>query len=215
MKFLTRKSLGFSQQPHFSSASYWEERYLKGGNSGAGSFGNLAQFKAEVINGIIAAQGIESGLEFGCGDGNNLALYLFKQYTGVDISEAALTICREKYRDDASKRFLHYAQSPSEKAEMTLSLDVIYHLVEDTVYFEYLDRLFSCSNRFVLIYSTCVNYRSRSPHVRHRNFLRRVSERWPQWHVTDVIANRYPVIDIAVEQPGFSPADFYLFSQEK
>lgn len=32
------------------STDYWKNRYLEGGNSGAGSYNNLAQFKAEVIN---------------------------------------------------------------------------------------------------------------------------------------------------------------------
>ena len=37
------------------SAAYWEERYRRGGNSGAGSYGKLAEFKAEVINDFVAS----------------------------------------------------------------------------------------------------------------------------------------------------------------
>ena len=33
-----------------SSKDYWEKRYSKGGNSGAGSYNNLALFKASIIN---------------------------------------------------------------------------------------------------------------------------------------------------------------------
>jgi len=37
----------------FSSKEYWEKRYVKGGNSGIGSYGKLALFKAETINDFI------------------------------------------------------------------------------------------------------------------------------------------------------------------
>ena len=33
---------------NFNSKKYWEDRYLKGGNSGNGSYGVLAQFRADV-----------------------------------------------------------------------------------------------------------------------------------------------------------------------
>lgn len=33
-----------------SSKEYWEQRYAGGGTSGAGSYGKLAEFKAEIIN---------------------------------------------------------------------------------------------------------------------------------------------------------------------
>src|SRR5579859_8234848 len=56
------------------SSTYWEERYRAGGNSGAGSYGRLAEFKAEVLNGFVHSRGIRSVVEFGCGDGAQLAL---------------------------------------------------------------------------------------------------------------------------------------------
>ncbi len=36
-----------------TSGEYWEERYKVGGNSGAGSYNNLAKFKGEIINNFI------------------------------------------------------------------------------------------------------------------------------------------------------------------
>ena len=55
-----------------ASDDYWEERYSKGKNSGAGSYNELARFKAEVLNGFVQKQNIRSVIEFGCGDGNQL-----------------------------------------------------------------------------------------------------------------------------------------------
>src|SRR5690348_11631317 len=56
------------------SSIYWEQRYLAGGTSGAGSFGRLAQFKAETINAFASRANIQTVIEFGCGDGRQLRL---------------------------------------------------------------------------------------------------------------------------------------------
>jgi hypothetical protein len=55
-----------------SSETYWIARYKRGGDSGRGSYGKLAQFKAGVINKFVEANKINTIIEFGCGDGNQL-----------------------------------------------------------------------------------------------------------------------------------------------
>jgi hypothetical protein len=44
----------------FSSKKYWNDRYLMGGNSGSGSYNQLAQFKADIINNFIKKNLIKS-----------------------------------------------------------------------------------------------------------------------------------------------------------
>ena len=36
-----------------NSHEYWEKRYASGGNSGAGSYNYLAEFKAEILNNFV------------------------------------------------------------------------------------------------------------------------------------------------------------------
>lgn len=55
------------------------------------------------------------------------------------------------------------------KPELSLSLDVIYHLVEDKVYEKYMHDLFSLASRYVIIYAWDTEER-KNYHVRHRNF---------------------------------------------
>jgi len=43
-----------------NTLNYWENRYKNNGNSGAGSYGRLAEFKAEIINKFIADKNINS-----------------------------------------------------------------------------------------------------------------------------------------------------------
>lgn len=45
---------------------------MQGGTSGAGSYGVLAEFKAEVINSLLLEHSILTAIEFGCGDGSQL-----------------------------------------------------------------------------------------------------------------------------------------------
>jgi hypothetical protein len=66
---------------HFkNSAQYWEDRYVNGMTSGSGSYGRLAEFKAEFLNEFVADHKISSIVEFGCGDGAQLALAAYPKY---------------------------------------------------------------------------------------------------------------------------------------
>jgi SAM-dependent methyltransferase len=92
-------------------------------------------------------------MEFGCGDGNQLALMRYPSYVGVDVSPSAVKLCRAQFAEDPSKKFyildqeLQAEEAP--KADLTLSLDVIYHLVEDEVFERHMEALFASSRRFV------------------------------------------------------------------
>ncbi len=163
-----------------SSKGYWETRYRMGGTSGEGSRGPNAEYKAKVINKFIAEHGVDSLIEFGCGDGYQLGMFDAKSYVGVDVSSTIVEHCRNLYASDAGKSFIQLDDYRGQQADLSLSLDVIFHLVEDSVYHDYLDRLFSASTRFVIIYSTSVDMPSTgTPHVRHRDCVADVAKRYP------------------------------------
>lgn len=198
----------------FRSGAYWESRYASDGNSGDGSYGRLATFKATVINNLVKEKAILSVIEFGCGDGNNLTHYDFQCYTGVDVSKTAIGMCRRRFAHMpySFKTLADYITEPSAIQDMAISIDVIFHLVEDEVYQDYMERLFSCSSKCVLIYSSCVNYQQ-AEHVRHRNFLHWVASKMPKWSLTKVIPNEFPAPDLMADLPGTSFADFYLYER--
>ena len=77
--------------------SYWEKRYSNGGNSGAGSYGEVAKFKALTINKFLYDSKISNVIDFGCGDGAQLELLNINDYTGVDVSKTAILRLQEKY----------------------------------------------------------------------------------------------------------------------
>jgi SAM-dependent methyltransferase len=185
------------------STTYWDTRYRQGGTSGDGSYGELAAFKAEVLNGFIADHKIDSVLELGCGDGNQLALAAYPRYVGLDVSPEAVGRCIERFRRDPTKSFFLYSPRYFHDAtgvfaaDCTLSLDVIYHLVEDEVYATYLEHLFGWARRFVVIYSSDRSMDGSlvlrdAPHVRHRPVTADVARLFPMFTLVRRIPNRYP-----------------------
>jgi SAM-dependent methyltransferase len=198
------------QRLRFSgSIAYWERRYSRGGTSGAGSYGEQAAHKAAFLNEFVDRHAIQSVIEFGCGDGNQLSLASYPRYLGLDVSATAIEQCLERFAADPTKSFIAYTprllSDPARfiRADLALSLDVIYHLVEDLVYDDYMRRLFGAADRFVVIYATDTSGRRSAPHVRHRSFSEWVTANAPWWSVDEVRI-----------RPRDAYQDFYVFRAE-
>jgi SAM-dependent methyltransferase len=202
----------FKRRRFDGSADYWERRYIDGGNSGAGSYNRLAEFKAAFLNDFVARNGLRSVIEFGSGDGAQLELAQYPEYIGVDVSKAAVETTRSRFASDPSKRFFESAElPPATRAELSLSLDVIYHLVEDVVFDGYMRALFDASTRFVIVYSSNDDRPSPAPHVRHRRFTDWVQQHRPEFALKECVANSYPFD--ANDPDNTSFADFYVFER--
>ena len=200
----------------FKSNKYWENRYNSGGNSGSGSYGKLAQFKADTINKFIKEEKIQNIVEFGCGDGNNLSLYSINSYIGIDVSNKAIKICKSKFKNDLSKKFFTLSEfkmqeNSNKNAELILSLDVIYHLIEDEVYNEYMELLFNTSSKYIIIYAS--NYNEEfCTHVKHRKFTNWIKENKKNWSLKNFIKNIYKYDSKNPTETTF--ADFYIFERD-
>jgi len=184
----------FGRTREFSSERYWRERYAAGGNSGAGSYDRFAEHKARVLNDFVARHRVESVVEFGCGDGNQLRYARYPAYLGLDVSPQAIARCRGLFAADPSKRFALLQESQEERAELAMSLDVIYHLVEDVVFDAYMRRLFASATRFVAIYSSDSESMPgpSAPHVRHRRYSDWIAAHAPAWALLEHVPNEFP-----------------------
>ncbi|MEO6666922.1 MAG: class I SAM-dependent methyltransferase [Nitrospiria bacterium] len=198
------------RQPFPGTAAYWERRYASGGTSGAGSYGPFAEFKAKVINDFVSRHHVDSVIEFGCGDGNQLKLARYPRYLGLDVSESAVARCQSEFPHDRSKEFKLSSEYRGEKADLALSLDVIYHLVEEDVFQDYMRALFGASNRYVIIYSSNSddNRRYDGTHLRQRKFTEWVAVNMPGWRLIAHIPNEYPY---EPDTSGGSIADFFIY----
>jgi SAM-dependent methyltransferase len=196
----------------FSSAAYWEGRYRAGGHSGAGSQGRLAGFKADFLNALIRDNAIASAIEFGCGDGRQLELLEVADYVGLDVAPTAVAQCRARFGGQEGRDFRLMGERVGLAAsELGLSLDVVYHLVEDAVFAEYMEALFAHAWRFVVIYASDVDAGWTSPHVRHRRFSAHVAARFPDWRLAAVVPNLYPFDPHNPEETSF--AAFHVYRQ--
>jgi SAM-dependent methyltransferase len=193
----------------FCSERYWDQRYRAGGTSGAGSRGEMAEHKATFINNFVADNAVANVLDFGCGDGHLVSLLKVPAYIGADVSAAALAHC--------ATRFPQYRFMPMQSldaalhADLVLSIDVIFHLVEDAVFGQYLHALFGHARRFVVIHSSNFDSAWPAPHVRHRRFTEYVADARPEWRLIAHLPTRFPYDPERPEDTSF--ADFYVYGR--
>jgi len=87
---------------------------------------------------------------------------------------------------------------------------VLYHLIDDAIYVNYLDQLFSLSRRYVVIYAS--NFDGPdirgAAHVRHRKFTSDIARRFPQWTLLKLVENPYKFKES-------TEADFAIYSREE
>lgn len=206
-----RVSLLRQQLAYSDSARYWEWNYARGATSGSGSYGALAEGKSRFLNTLVREHAVRSVIEFGCGDGNQLALADYPHYVGLDVSRSAIALCQRRFAADPAKSFFLYDgmcftdRTGTFTADLALSLDVVYHLTEDTVFETYLTHLFAVGQRLVVIYSTNQEISDTAPHVRHRHFTPWVEANCPGWALTGVTQG--PNADQA-------RADFFVYERQ-
>jgi hypothetical protein len=187
-----------------TTENIWETHYLNGENSGDGSYGDLCFFKTNVLNEHIRKHNIQSIFDFGSGDGSQIENVITKNYVGVDISKKAVSLCRERYSSDSTKIFYYVGDYTFDKTfDMTMSLDVIYHILEDDLYRDYMNKLFRSSNKWVIIYSS--NYSGhKHQHMYTKKFTDDVAEWFKNFRLVETIPQLYP---------NKSSADFYIFEK--
>ena len=183
----------------------WNQRYSTGGNSGSGSYGVLCEYKSYFINKFVNENSISNIIEFGSGDGNNMQFFNVDKYIGIDISDYVINTCKEKYKHLENKFFLTYDEyyKDSNKYDLSISLDVIYHLVEDIVYEKYMNDLFNSTDKFVIIYSSNMIEKYNGSHVYHRKFTEYIDMNFKNAKLIHHQPNKYP---------SLSTAEFYIYS---
>ena len=199
-------------EPFPGSSEYWEHRYASGGNSGVGSYNKFAEFKADILNAFVAKHDVKTVIEFGSGDGNQLLLANYPIYIGLDVSQTVIDSCKVRFSSDTGKTFKLMREYDGETSDLSLSLDVIYHLVEDEIFEVYMRALFNAANRYVIIYAsdTEENAGYEGTHVRHRKFTKWIQENMSNWKPSEHIANRYPYKG---DYRTGSFADFYIYQK--
>jgi len=149
------------EERSYREGSYWETRYHRGGNSGAGSRGPEAGWKIRQIVQWVRKTGSKSILDFGCGDGF-VAMELLRQlpevtYLGLDISSTIVASNQDKalqhgYADRA--RFIACDVSAPWRggsSDCVLNLDVLFHIREDRSFDQLVANIKSSATKVALV----------------------------------------------------------------
>ena len=180
-----------------NSAKYWEDRYFYGGNSGKGSYFENAAEKADYLNAKINQYNIDTIVDIGCGDGNNLKLFESRNYYGFDVSRTIIDYNKKLYDQDKNKKFIliddnfekilmDVRNRKDTKNLMCVSFDVIGHLVEDNVYRDHLENFSSLNPDYLIIscYDGDVEYDLSMAHIKQRNYSKDLIDKG--WKLVDV-----------------------------
>jgi hypothetical protein len=105
------------------------------------------------------------------------------------MSATAVRMCVERFRGDPTKSFLRYEPAgladPAGwlRGDLALSLEVIFHLIEDEVFADYMTRLFDSAERYVVICSNATSGSELGPTEKHRDFTKWIAEHRPEWQL--------------------------------
>lgn len=163
-------------------AEYWDARYRE--RASQVDVGER-RYKARYVNQMLSQHEIGSVIDWGCGNGDQLAHIPLGEthYVGTDISMEAIRQSRERF---PGRYFIHRPKLRlTEKAEAGLSLEVIPHQVTEIALVSHLDDLFGRASRLVVIFSTNMDTEQLAIHVRHHWFTPIVAIRYPEWRMLD------------------------------
>ena len=199
---IIRKVLNRNEK--FSSIKYWDDRYSAGGNSGAGSYGEQANAKARILNDFIKENAIDSVIELGCGDGHQLTLANYPKYMGFDVSRKAIALCHERFNSDDQKSFFYYDPRffydglKVFQADLVISLEVIFHIIEEDLFELYIDHLIKMSKKYIVVFSTDEERSIHldkdgivQKHLKHRNFSKFILSNYERIELMKVIDNPF------------------------
>ena len=191
---------------------YWEDRYKSGRNSGEGSYGESAKYKANVINDYISKLDIKTIGDYGCGDGNQISLLSgFELYYGYDISNFIIDANIVKFADKRNMFFYKNIIDLPE-CDLNLSLDVLYHICPESEYITYLTNLFNKSKKYVLIYSTNrdedFELTDENDYAYHRKFKDWVEKNILDFELAEKLDNPLYNVDAGA-------VNFYLYKRNK
>ncbi|WP_141504271.1 class I SAM-dependent methyltransferase [Paenibacillus luteus] len=187
----------------FDYKSYWENNYAKGGTSGSGSYGVLADFKAEIINDFIEEHSIQKVIEFGCGDGNQISLMKYGQYLGLDVANSSIDICAQRFAGDLTKSFLpynprHFVNHGFLSSELVVCLDVLYHITDNNDFRKTLDDIFSCQASYVILYTriTGANEPNVVPTIQDRDIMQHL-EAYTDYQMLSILEQKHKELSSA------------------
>lgn len=130
---------------------YWENIYASGGNSGAGSRGKLKDWKwSQITESIGDTSNI---VDIGCGDMKFIGGHEPINYVGIDISKTIIDVNKLVYPNYIFYNINADQYIPQLRAPVVLCMDLLFHIIDDDIYYKILDNIIKYSSKYIVIYS--------------------------------------------------------------
>ena len=182
-----------SNENQFNSSNYWSMEHINSGVSGAIPYDSQVEFKIKIIEDFVQKHRIKNVIEFGCG-----------------TLEEKVKECEKTLKKDNKRTSIDMNDYSYKRAELTISLDVIFHLIEDDVFHEYMSKLFFSSKKYVMIYSSNTNQNLYNIPVLHRRFTDWIFNNQKNFKMVQFIPNPRPLLNDAKNEIFY---DFYIFEK--
>lgn len=149
--------------------THFENRYYKKLGSGKGSVGQLREFKHKILNQYLINYNKFRFVDFGCGDLSFWHGKPPKYYTGIDFARNIQKENAEKF----DREFItsNLAEVKGLFGEVVICFDVLFHILDEEVYFKILRNICNTSSKWIFIYTWIKesnNYMK--DHQKYRNF---------------------------------------------
>lgn len=136
-----------------NSKEIWKNRAA---NSGLGSRGARANYKADYISNFVKENKIDKIIDFGCGDLIVAKDIEVGNYVGVDIVDHKLPP-KEEIKPNSFKVIVSSFDEfdENETSQLVINLDMLYHILEnESKYLEdTIETLYNASEEFIIIYA--------------------------------------------------------------
>jgi len=134
-----------------AESEYWEKRYRAGGDSGAGSVGEIREWKWRIIERYAGK--VDDVIDVGCGDLSFWKNRDCPRYLGLDTSHTIVE--RDRHERPKWEFRVHRAEVALESApaRIVLCLDVLFHIMNDQQFDQILENLCRFSKEWIFIYT--------------------------------------------------------------
>lgn len=156
--------------------NYWNNRYEKGGNSGAGTSGDEFALKVKELR-KLNSEAIATIVDVGCGDlrlGKAvMGMFPFAFYWGLDSSDFAIRRAQEEKMNPKRVGFLAIDNlNFTQRGDLVLCIDVLFHQLEDQVYDAMIEKLKNIYNKYLVLteYSDKVIGQNTDRYIKYRKF---------------------------------------------
>jgi len=140
------------QSRFFNNQIFWNMRYelFPELGSGIGSRGDVLQQKRNLLECSLNGFMSKRVVDVGCGDLELVHSFEFKDYTGYDVSQVALSLARKR-RPHWNFIQGHIYDFPNESADLVICLDVLIHQKDRDEYFRTLRALSQVAQQRLIV----------------------------------------------------------------